>query len=341
MDDSTVTEVENEAPSMDDTILATLKDIESREDSTDETPRDESGKFAAKEPKAPEATPEEPVTEESSVTEEAAPIVVPPELQKLGLRKEEAEAMAKAPEAVRNAFIRRSEEMHKGIEQYRSKAQFGAAIEQAIAPFAGNIHATGQTPDAAVKSLLTVDNVLRHGSADQKTQMLTRLAQEYGVNLAQAQEYQQNQPYVDPQVSVLQSQLGQMQSWITQQNQAREWQEREQLNSEITQFSSKPENVHFEAVRGDMAGLLQAGLAPDLQTAYDMAIYANPTVRAQVLAAQQAKATAEKAAVASQKAKEAKAAAAVNVSRRGTLSAAKTVGTMEDTIRETALKLGF
>lgn len=339
MDDSTVTEVENEAPTMDDTILATLKDIESREESED-TPRDESGKFAAKEPKEPE--PEEaPEVEATETTEEPVPIVVPPELQKLGLRKDEAEAMAQAPEAVRQAFIRRSEEMHKGIEQYRSKAQFGAQIEQAITPFISNIQATGQTPDAAVKSLLTVDNVLRHGSADQKTQMLTRLAQEYGVNLAQAQEYQQNQPYVDPQVNMLQQKLSQVENFIAQQNQAREWQEREQLNSEIAQFSSKPENVHFEAVRGDMAGLLQAGLAPDLQTAYDMAIYANPTVRAQVLAAQQAKANAEKAQIASQKAKEAKAAAAVNVSRRGTLSAAKTVGTMEDTIREEARRLGF
>jgi hypothetical protein len=72
-----------------------------------------------------------------------------------------------------------------------------------------------------------------------------------------------------------------------------------------------------------------------------MAIYANPTVRTQVLAKQQAETEAQRRAEATQKAREAKAAAAVNVSRKGTLPAAKAVGTMDDTIRETAQRLGL
>ena len=51
---------------------------------------------------------------------------------------------------------------------------------------------------------------------------------------------------------------------------------------------------HFESVRGLMAQLIQSGAVPlkngnvDLDGAYDMALYANPEVRNQVLAAQQA-----------------------------------------------------
>ena len=41
--------------------------------------------------------------------------------------------------------------------------------------------------------------------------------------------------------------------------------------------------VHFEAVREDMAALLQAGRAKDLKDAYDMAVYANPQTRQALL----------------------------------------------------------
>ncbi len=50
---------------------------------------------------------------------------------------------------------------------------------------------------------------------------------------------------------------------------------------------------------------------------------------------------AQRRAEAVQKATAAKAAAAVNVSRKGALPSAKAIGTMDDTIRETAEKLGL
>jgi len=90
-----------------------------------------------------------------------------------------------------------------------------------------------------------------------------------------------------------------------------------------------------------MAGLLQAGLATDLNDAYEKAIYANPTVRAKVLAQQQEQAEAQRKAIAAQKAQAAKQASSVNVTRKGTMAAAKPVGSMEDTIRETARELGI
>lgn len=325
--------------SMEETIRKTLEDIESRDDQ----PRDDSGKFSAKEEPTPteavEPTePAEPV--EPTVDEAVEKVTVPPELQKLGLRKEEAEAISKDPVAMQ-AFMRRSEEMHKGLEQYRAKAQFGDSMERVITPYLNNIRQTGLNPDVVINNLLNADNVLRNGNAQQKTAFMANLAREYGIDINQTNEYINNQPYVDPQVSVLQNQLQQMQGWVQQQNQAREWQERETLNSEINSFASKPENVYFEDVRSDMAGLLQAGLAPDLNTAYEMAIYANPNVRAKVLAQQQAKADQERQAVAASKAKAAKAAASVNVVRKGVVGSAKAVGTMEDTIRAKAQELGL
>ena len=335
------TEVE-EAPeqTMDDTIRETLEAINARNDEPEATEevaedksRDDKGRFASKEAPAEEAPVEQP--------EEPEAHVVPPELQKLGLRKDEAEAFSKADKAVQDAFIRRSDEMHRGFEQVRNKAQFGSEVEQAIGPLLPVLQQNNIAPVEAVRRLFGAEMQLRNGSPAQKVAMLNKLATDYGIDLGQVNEYAANQPMVDPRVQALEQQLQQQQSWIQQQNQATEWRERQTLNSEITRFASSPEHGFFEEVRGDMAGLLQAGLAPDLATAYDMAIYANPAVRARVLAQQQVKAQESGRTAASQKASSAKAAAAVNVSRKGTLPAAKAVGTMDDTIRETAQRLGL
>ena len=341
--------IEPAEKSMDDTIRETLANIEAR-DRGDETEQEKvdrrktrergpDGKYLPKDA-APEETPAE-VEPQQAAPSDAAPVTVPPELQRLGLRKEEAEAFAKADQVVRDAFVRRSEEMHKGLEQFRTKAQFGHAMEQAIAPFMATIQAIGATPETAVKTLMVADHNLRYGTPQQKTEMLLKIAKDYGVDLNQVQQYQAEQPYVDPQVTQLQQQLQQMQSWVVQQNQQREWQERQALNSDIGKFASDPANEYFEHVRNDMAGLLQAGLATDLKDAYEKAIYANPTIRAQVLAKQQAQEAEKRKAMTTQTAQAAKKAASVNMPRRGLMPAAKPVGSMDDTIRETAQRLGI
>lgn len=324
--------VEPVEKTMDDTIRETLESLNNKEETADRV-RDEHGRFASKEQPAEEA---QEVTEQP--VQEAAP-AVPPELQRLGLRKEEAEAIAANPVALQ-AFMRRSEEMHKGLEQYREKAQFGVQIEQELAPHAATLRALGVEPAQAVREMLATDHRLRYGSDNQRYQAWLQLGQHYGLSAQNIPQHAEPQ-YVDPQVHALQSQLQQMQGWIQQQNQQKEWQERETLNSEITRFSSDPSNIYFEEVRNDMAGLLQAGLAVDLKDAYEKAIYANPNVRSRVLAQQQTQAEEQRKAEATRKAQEAKKAASVNVSRKGYMPSARPVGTMEDTIRAEAERLGM
>ena len=351
LDLSTEEEVAQETTiekTMDDTIRETLEAIEARESEPEETEeqrterlRDEKGRFAAKDAAPQEQSPEVPIEESSTTSQpaEAAP-TVPPELQRLGLRKEEAEAIAANPVALQ-AFMRRSEEMHKGLEQYRDKAQFGDQMGQAIQPFMATIQSLGVHPAVAVQKLMSADHSLRYGTPQQKQQMILQIARDYGVDLNEAQQYQAEQPYIDPQVQQLQGQLSQMQQWIMQQTQAREQQERAALNSEIAAFAQDPSNAYFNDVKNEMAGLLQSGLASTLKEAYDKAIYANPNIRAQVLAQQQARADEARKAEASHKAQAAKKAASVNVPRKGVFSAQKPIGSMDDTIRETAQRLGL
>lgn len=336
--------IEPETPvekTMDDTIRETLHKIQERGTETEEQKadrlRDEKGRFATQEAAQelkPEATstPENPEAQPAPV---AAP-VVPPELQRLGLRKEEADAFAKADQVVRDAFIRRSEEMHKGLEQFRQKAQFADQMAQAIQPYFQQIQSMGMHPAQAVQKLLSADHILRNGTQEQKQAAALHLLQGYGIQIGEG-----NQPYVDQNLSSVQTDLQRMHNWILQKEQQEKEREQATLNSEIDRFRQDPANKYFDSVVNEMIGLLQAGVSPDLKDAYERAIYANPTIRAQILAEQQNQAEEKRKAEAAQKAQEAKRAAAVNVQRKGTIPARKPLGSMEDTIREKARELGL
>lgn len=339
MADEQIVDTHDDAPSMDDTIRATLAEINAREpeidDAPEETPeeqaervRDEKGRFAAKqqEETQPETPPEvEPVEEP----------VLSPEVQRLGLRKEEAAEWAKASPVLQQALLRRSEEMHKGLEQYRGAAQFAQKIAQAFQPYEHTIQQLGVSHEVAVGKLLEADNTLRYGSPEQKAHALASLAYQYGIDIGQVQAT----PAPDPQVYALQAELNQLKGFINDFQRTQQEREQGTLNSEIAKFAEGRE--HFEQVREDMAALLQAGRAKDLSDAYEQAVWANPQTRAAMLAKQQAEVAAK--VEAERKAQEAKAkrANAVNVPRRGSVPAGAPTGTMDDTIRATAQKLGL
>lgn len=328
MDENLSTEVEVEEvaeTSMEDTIQSTLDEINSRE-----TARDDSGKFIPK--KEPEPEKEEPEQITQSVD------IIPPELQRLGIRKEAAAKIAKDPDVMAE-FIRRSDEMHRGLDTYREKAQFGENIQKVIEPYMETIRSAGLAPDVAIKVLLNADSMLRRGSPEQKVQMLHQIARDYGIDVQQAAQTQQtNFNQTD---FYMQQKLAELERWKEEQTRALQSYEEQSLNSEIMKFASQPDKVFFEEVRNDMAGLIQAGIASGLDDAYEKAIYANPQVRAKVLAQQQEKAEAERKAIANQKAQAARQAASVNVSRRGTFASAKPIGSMDETIREKARELGI
>jgi hypothetical protein len=315
-----VEEVEVEK-SIDDTIRETLQSLRERgmepaadigEDVPDVpgAPRDAQGKFA----KAPEAAPDEP----------EAPARPAPNTWK----KDVAEKWATLPPEVQAEVERRETDFHKGIEQYRQAAQFTQDFGRAIQPFEATLRSTGLEPVQAVTQLMTTDHLLRYGQPHEKLAKFQQMAQYYGVDLGQAQQFQP--AAVDPQVSALQQQLQQLQGYLQHQEQQGRQAEEATLHSEIARFAADPNHGHFDQVREHMAALLQAGLAKDLNDAYAQAVYANPATRAAV-SQQQAKAQREASA---QKAAAAKQAASVNVRSRPALAADVPAGqSMEETIR--------
>ncbi len=228
--------------------------------------RDEAGKFAKNEPEA-EQVKEEPTVKPSPKS----------------LKKELADKhWATLDPELQDALLQRDSDYEKGIEGYRTAAERASAFDKAVSPYMATINQLGVAPEVAAAHLLKTDHALRYGNNQQKMQVISQIFQDYGIDTNQAFSYLQNgAPQIDPNIAPVYQELqalkAQQNTWM------REQQSREQmaLNSEIER--AKEGKEHFDTVREDMAALLQAGRANDLDDAYDKAIWARPDLRATLL----------------------------------------------------------
>ena len=199
----------------------------------------------------------------------------------------------------------REEEMKKGVEPLLSKAQFADQIQQAIEPYQNNLKTLGIAPPQAIQALMNADNVLRHGTPQQKAQMFSTLSQQYGVNLGEISNLQQ-QP-VDPTVSMLQNELYSVRNEVMSWKQQQEAAQNQALLGEINTFAEKAQ--FFEDARPTMIQLLNSGMAQNLEEAYNKALRLDESLSGKVQQSTQAQAEAAKRESANKAAKAARAAA--------------------------------
>jgi hypothetical protein len=147
-------------------------------------------------------------------------------------------------------------------------------------------------------------------------------------------EGSQEQAPIDPTVAALQQKLSQLEGFITQQHTQQQTVAEQNLLRDINAFAADPAHPHFEAVGQHMAGLIKAGLAADLQQAYEQAIYMQPEVRQQVISAQQTEAQRKQIEEAKQKAAKAKQLASVNLTSKPSLPTKAMNGSLDQLIGE-------
>lgn len=239
---------------------------------TTERVRDEQGKFAAREePQVPEELMPKPEPE----PEIKAPSSWKPEAKAAYIKAERGETLTAQEIKILTAEAnRRESDFLVGIGEFKSHAQKAKAFEQAIAPYQQTLNQLGVDAPTAISKLLQADHTLRYSDPVQKAQYFQNLAREYGIDLGHVQ----NIPPQDQQTQYLMQQLNELrqtqQMW---QNSIQE-QERSKANHELESFASS-DKTHFEAVRNDMADLLESGKAQSLEQAYEMAIWMRPDVR--------------------------------------------------------------
>ena len=180
-------------------------------------------------------------------------------------KKDYHEAWTTADPRLKEYAWKREEEMKAGVQPLLSKAQFADQMQQAIEPYMQNIRGLGIEAPQAVKALMEADNVLRHGSPQQKQAYFAQLAQQYGINMGDVQM----QP-VDPNFYAIQNELAQVRGEVLNWKQQQETAQNQALLQEINQFQTKAE--YFEEARPTMIQLLNSGVAKDLEDAYEKAI---------------------------------------------------------------------
>jgi hypothetical protein len=332
MDDLATQTDTPEVASWDDSIAAAWSDIQSRnEEPTEETQeRAPDGKFAAK-----AETNENPATTDETVADTTETTDKP---RAPSSWKKQAQAdFEKLPAHIQEEVLRRENDFHKGSEGYKRDAERAKVYDGAIAPYMGMLQQMNVQPDVAIRSLLEAETQLRNGSPAEKTQMALTIIKDYGIDpnaLFQALSGG-NQQQADPAYAALMDKVMRMESQQVQSQRLQQAREIEALNSEIVSFSQGKE--HFDAVKADMAALLETGRAKNLDDAYKKAIRLND----EAWQAEQSKQQAAKQAEAQKRAKEAKLSAKVNITSRGVIQPKAAVGSFDDTIRAEAQRLGL
>lgn len=188
---------------------------------------------------------------------------------------------ADLPPLVRQEIVRREADTAKGVDQLRQKYKPYDELDSLFEPHKHELALRGLTVPSYVQALVTADQMLRTNPQ----QALAMIAQQYGIplnqaapNTAQQQGYTpQNLP---PEIQGLVQEVSTLKQTLTAQQQQAENARRQEVANTIEAFASDPAHVYFDNVKDQMAVFIQSGQAADLKSAYDMACWANPEVRA-------------------------------------------------------------
>ncbi len=259
--------IENAIESTEPEVTQESTSQEAVESVKTDRPRDTSGKFAKTSQPA-----EESVTEASDDNYEQEEVKVEAKPRPSSWKKDYEEHWGKLDPTLQDYIQQREADYAKGVSTYKNQWDMAAPLVETIKQFEPLMNQYNIGPKEWISRLGRADMALSQGSPEQKLQMFAQLANDYGVNLGQLT----GQSGYDPQFSQLAQELNQIKNqWTSFQN-SQEQQEQAQLQNEIASF--KDDKPYFDEVRETMAGLLQSGMASDLQSAYDKAIRLNDDV---------------------------------------------------------------
>ena len=216
-------------------------------------------------------------------------------------RKEAKGEWANVPLHIRQEVHKREMEITRALNEANQARQSAQQFEQAAQPYMARIQSLGVTPQQAFNELLKADYALATGTPQTKAQFIDKLIQDYGVDIGELDaaiarrlgaggQPQQQQQMPDIQ-ALVQQQLQQALAPIYQQQQQAAQQVQQQADLTVQQMELDPKFPHFDAVRQDMADLIEInsrrGVYISLEQAYNRAVSGNPELSAMNLATQQ------------------------------------------------------
>jgi hypothetical protein len=281
-------------PARPETVAETLaKTLQSFEGEADEAQPAEEADTLPEAPETDEQTdeqPDEPDAEVDEADEAEAEEDEPAELEALAAPnhwpKDFAGRFEALEPAAQHMFMERYKDLEgdytkktQAVAQYRKRQE---AFDEIMQPHKADFERAGMDEVAAVRQLLAAHDYLRKDPQN----AIAWLANQYGVDVgAVGNDPALEDEYADPQVKQLQQQVAQLTGFIQNQQTQQQSQVQASTQSLIDQFAAEtdangnPKHPHFERVRGVMGTLISSENAKDLNTAYEMAVYADPELR--------------------------------------------------------------
>jgi len=169
----------------------------------------------------------------------------------------------------------------QAVAQYRKRQE---AFDEIMQPHKSDFERAGMDDVGAVRQLLAAHDYLRKDPQN----AISWLANQYGVDIgAIGNDPAVEDEFADPQVKQLQQQVAQLTGFIQNQQTQQQSHVQQSTQSLIDQFAAEtdangnPKHPHFDRVRGVMGSLISSENAKDLNSAYEMAVYADPELRAE------------------------------------------------------------
>ncbi len=298
--------------------------------------RDEGGRFESRAPAAApelETTPDQP---ETPAEEPASPAIAPP----ASWSADQAAKWATLPPDVQAYVAQRESEAHKAISEKGARAAMYDAVEAAVGDRKTMLIHNYGSVERGIDTLLNI----AMNAGQRPAEFIQSFAQQHRIDLSQLAKPAGNPAaHGDPQIQHLSQTVDSLQAQLQQQEQARA---EAALSAQIREFSEakgadgKALRPHFDAVRGEMAAFMQAGVVKSLDEAYTKAVRANDAVWAQVQAEQSAARQASEQAKAAKIAADARKAASVNIRPVGSVAGSPVRGqTMRDTMAAVAKQM--
>lgn len=243
--------------------------------------RDEQGRLLPGPAKKSAQQPETAAQPKDAAAQLTAPVVAEPPKPKVNRPSswkkdhwESFDKIATENPALAQYLVQRETEFAQGVSTYKGEYDKAKPILEAIAPFQAELQQYGIEPAKHVQSLFNAHRTLALGDPQSKLQMFAQLAKDYRVPLENLfVRAQDGQIYMNPQLQAPAQQPQQRAQQPDVRKTVQEILAQERMQSELQSFSSNTEKYpHFEVVRETMSGLLQAGLATDLASAYEAAL---------------------------------------------------------------------
>ena len=174
--------------------------------------------------------------------------------------------------------LQRESEAAKGVSTYKTEWDNAKPIVDAVAPFMQDLQQHGIQPAQMVSKLMYAHRQLSLGSEQDKLSMFQSLLPQYGIKAQLAVQDAQGQwqllgnmpPPQQPAQPAFNPQ--DLDKLVEQKLSARETQSAVAKFAAAKDDAGNPRYPHYETVRNDMALLLEAGKAQDLESAYKISL---------------------------------------------------------------------